>query len=77
MKEKIDPTQELSQEDFCELFEQVPLNKKEREDVKIIYWGLYSALLKEVSATDSWVTIRNMFAINESQIKDRIDEKTL
>ena len=72
---KIDPTEPLSHEDFCELFEQVPLNEKERENVKIIYWSLYEAFLKEVSPTDAWLAIRNMFIINEAQIKERIDEE--
>lgn len=69
---KIDPTQPLSHEDFCELFEQVPLNEREREDVKIVYWGIYSAFLNEVSPTEAWVAIKNMFTINEAQIKERM-----
>jgi hypothetical protein len=69
---KIDPTQPLTHEDFCELFEQVPLNEREREDVKTVYWGIYSVLIKEVESTEAWVAVRNMFAINEAQIKERM-----
>jgi len=73
---KIDPTQPLTQKDFCELFEQVPLNEQERKDIKEIYWGIYSVCLdhEEVSATDAWLATKNTFIAKETQIKERIDK---
>ena len=72
---KIDPTQPLTQKDFCELFEQVPLNEQERIDVKEIYWEIYSICLahEEVSATDAWLASKNTFLAQETQIKERIE----
>ena len=72
---KIDPTKELTQLEFCELFEQVPLNEQERADVKEMYWGIYQVCLanEEVSATDAWLATRNTFIAKETQIKERIE----
>ena len=76
MIKKIDPTQPLSQEDFCELFEQVPLNEQERQDVKEIYWGIYQVCLEneDVSPTTAWLATRNTFLVKESQIKERMEK---
>ena len=49
---KIDPTQPLSQDDFCELFEQVPLNEEERKDIKEIYWGIYQVCLSNTCSIE-------------------------
>jgi len=75
---KIDPTQPLSHEDFCELFEQVPLNDEERADVKEIYWGIYEVCLanEEVSPTEAWLATRNTFIAKETQIKERMENET-
>jgi len=72
----IDPTKPLTQEDFCELFEQVPLNEEERADVKEIYWGIYNVCLEhpDVSPTDAWLATRNTFMAKETQIKERMQQ---
>jgi len=72
---KIDPSKPLSQEDFCELFEQVSLNEEERNDVKEIYWGIYSICLEhpEVLPVQAWLATKNTFIGMEKQIKERID----
>jgi hypothetical protein len=72
--EKIDPTKPLSIGEFCQLFEQVPLNDKERKDVKEIYWGIYEICLNnpEVTPTEAWLAARNTFIIKETQIAERI-----
>lgn len=71
---KIDPTKELSQVDFCELFEQLPINDKERNDIKEMYWQLYILIInnKTVLPSEAWVATKNTFIAKESQIKDRI-----
>ena len=71
----IDPTKPLTQEDFCELFEQVPLNEQERADVKEIYWGIYSICLEhpDISETDAWLATKNTFMAKETQIKERMN----
>ena len=75
-KKKIDPTQPLSHEDFCELFEQVPLNDQERKDVKEIYWGIYTVCLEhpEITPTTAWLATRNTFMAKETQIKERMQQ---
>ena len=72
----IDPTKPLTQEDFCELFEQVPLNEEERADVKEIYWGIYNVCLEhpDFSPTDAWLATRNTFMAKETQIKERMQQ---
>ena len=75
--ENIDPRKPMSQEDFCELFEQVPLNEKERESVKTMYWGIYSVCLEnpEVKPVDAWLATRNTFMAHETQIKERMENQ--
>jgi len=69
---KIDPTKELNIENFCELFEQVPLNNKERKDIKEIYWELYQLCIQHVEPSQAWLATRNTFIAKETQIKERI-----
>ena len=72
---KIDPTQSLNLEDFCHLFEQLPLNEEERSDIKEMYWGIYQVCLanEDVTATDAWLATKNTFIAKETQIKERIE----
>jgi len=74
--EHIDPREALTQEDFCELFEQLPLNDEERADVKEIYWGIYSVCLDhpDVSPTDAWLATRNTFIAKEPQVGERVEQ---
>ena len=74
--EHIDPTQPMSQDDFCELFEQVPLTDLEREEVKAKYWAFYSVCISTsgVSAKDAWLTTKNVFIAHEDQIKERMQQ---
>ena len=71
----IDPTNSLTLEHFCELFEQLPLNDKERSDIKEIYWGVYSVCLQhpEVPPAEAWLATRNTFIAKETQIKERME----
>jgi len=72
---KIDPTKPLNRKDFCHLFEQVPLNEEERNDVKEMYWGIYGVCLgnADVSPSEAWLATRNTFIAKETQIKERIE----
>lgn len=66
-------TTRLSQEQFYKLFEHLPLNDTEKESVKNDYWNIYKAFVKnDVSSESAWLATRNIFAIKESQISDRI-----
>jgi hypothetical protein len=73
---KIDPTKPLSHEDFCELFEQVPLNDEERANIKELYWGIYEVCLanEDVTPADAWLATRNTFISMETQIKERMEK---
>lgn len=72
----IDPREPLTQEEFCELFEQVPLTEQERADVKESYWGIYKVCLDhpEVTAESAWLATRNTFIAKEPQIGERMQQ---
>jgi len=75
--EHIDPKNPMSQEQFCELFEQLPLTDKERTDVRDIYWPIYKVCLDnpEVPPVEAWLATRNTFIAKEEQIGKRIENK--
>lgn len=75
--EHIDPRKPLNIEDFCTLFEQIPLLDDEKERVKLIYWPIYELCLNtpEVTPTEAWMATKNTFIAKEEQIKIRLQEQ--
>lgn len=73
--EHIDPREPLSQKDFCELFEQLPLTEDERADIKENYWGIYKVCLDnpEVPPVQAWLATKNTFIATQPQIGERIE----
>lgn len=73
----IDPTKKLIKSHFCELFDQLPLNDQEKDDVKNIYWQLYLVCINnpEVTPTEAWLATKNMFIAKETQVGERINKK--
>ena len=75
--EEIDVNKILSIEDFCTLFEKAPLNEEEKRSLGE-YYQMYEIFIgADVNPIDAWITIRNIFAIKNQQIAERIkNEKT-
>ena len=73
----IDPTQRLNKEDFCEIFEQLPLLDEDRKAIKDIYWQLYQVCVEnpEVTPETAWLATRNTFIAKEPQIGKRMQEQ--
>jgi hypothetical protein len=62
----------LSSEDFCTLFENLPLNEEEKIDL-LGYHQIYEAFITaEVKPKDAWIAVRNIFAIKNQQLVERI-----
>lgn len=76
---KINPKEALSHQDFCELFEQLPLLEEERALVKDTYWEIYSVCLAhpEVPPEEAWLATKNTFIAKENQIGERIKRQKL
>lgn len=74
----IDPNNKLSQEHFCELFDQLPLTDKEKGDVRNIYWQLYLVCVNnpDVTAQQAWLATKNMFIAKETQVGERMKAKS-
>jgi len=74
--ENIDPREPLTQEEFCELFEQLPLTEDERVDIKENYWGIYKVCLDnpEVEPVTAWMATKNTFIATQPQIGERVQE---
>lgn len=70
----INPKEKMSINHFCELFEQLPLNDKERQRINTVYWNLYTTFLTtpEIDPLEAWVVTKNVFISQETQIKDRM-----
>lgn len=73
--EHIDPTNKLTLNHFCELFEQLPLNDDERLKIKTKYWPIYEMCLTQSDPTQSWMATKNTFIALESQIAKRIENE--
>lgn len=76
--EQIDPTKELKKEEFCALFEQLPLNDLERNSVKVNYWPIYEICLSnpDVTPAEAWVAAKNTFIIKEVQVGERMQQQS-
>jgi len=62
----------LPLEDFMTLFSQLPLTEEEKTDLTG-YHQIYEAFVKaDVTPKDAWVCTRNIFAVKNQQIGDRI-----
>jgi hypothetical protein len=75
---EIDVFQELSYEDFQILFngQQLPLNESEKLSIEKEYYPMYKMFFDAgVGAEGSWLAIRNLFIMKNSQIAKRIINK--
>ena len=72
--ENIDPREELSREEFIELFEQVPLNNEESYRVLNVYWPLYVKMVEhpDVEPVTAWMATKNTFIAREPQVGERM-----
>ena len=70
----IDPRERLSKEDFCTLFDQLPLTEAERVDVASKYWGVYTICAdnEDVEAVEAWLATKNTFVLQETQVGERM-----
>jgi hypothetical protein len=73
----IDPRERLSKEDFCTLFDQLPLNENEKVDVSTKYWGVYTICVDngEVTPVEAWLATKNTFVLQETQVGERMAEQ--
>jgi hypothetical protein len=72
--EQIDVNTEMTADDFCTLFEQLPLNDEERKSIREGDYAVYKAFLAAgVKPVDAWVAARNIFAVKNQQIKERME----
>jgi hypothetical protein len=71
--DEIDVKQVLSLEDFCMLFtDKLPLNEEEKASL-VDYFKMYELFIKaELDPEKAWVTIRNIFAVKNQQLIERI-----
>lgn len=70
--DEINVDEVLPFEDFFTLFNQLPLLKEEKESLSG-YYGIYESFINaEVKPRDAWIAVRNIFAVKEKQIADRI-----
>ena len=70
--EEIDVKQKLAIEDFNTLFEQLPLNEEEKNSLDE-YYKMYELFLQsDIDTERAWITVRNIFAIKNQQIADRM-----
>lgn len=75
--EEIDPREPMVQEEFCALFEQLPINNEERKNIKEVYWGIYKLCLEhpDVNPATAWLATRNTFIAKEPQVGKRMQEQ--
>jgi len=73
----IDPTKELTKEEFIALFAQVPLNNEESYKVLNVYWPLYEKMVEhpEVEPVTAWMAVKNTFIAKEPQVGERMQEQ--
>jgi hypothetical protein len=75
-REEIDVKEILSLEDFITLFNHLPLNEQEKQEVISDYYPMYKLFIEsEVKAEDSWLAIRNLYVMKNQQIAKRISDK--
>jgi len=71
--DEINVAEKLPLEDFCTLLEaKLPLNEEEKMSLQD-YYKMYEIFVNAtVTPLDAWITVRNIFAIKNQQIADRI-----
>lgn len=70
--EEINVEEKLSLEDFLTLFSKLSLLPEEKEELSN-YHAIYETfLLSDVSPKDAWIVTRNIFAVKNGQIADRM-----
>ena len=73
--EEIDVKSPLSVEDFCTLFDQLPLNEVEKISVKDEYFKMYTTFIQaDVKPESSWIAIRNIFIVKNQDIANRVQK---
>ena len=75
--ENIDPREQLSKEQFCTLFDQLPLTKEEKVEVASKYWGVYSVCVEneDVTPVEAWLATKNTFVLQETQVGERMENQ--
>ena len=70
--DEINVDEKLPLEDFMTLFGQLPLTEEEKTDL-IGYHQIYEKFVEaEVKPKDAWIAVRNIFAIKNQQLIERI-----
>lgn len=74
---EISTNKKLSKEEFCSLFEPLPLSGIDRHNINSIYWPLYEVCVNEPGVTpmEAWMAVKNTFITKEPQIGKRIEEQ--
>jgi len=76
--DEINVDEVLPFEDFFTLFQQLPLTEEEKNDL-FGYHQIYTKFVEaEVKPRDAWIATRNIFAVKNQQIAERIkNEKSV
>lgn len=70
--EEIDVKEVLTLEEFETLFSKLPLNEEEIKELHQ-YYKMYTLFINsDIDPEKAWVTIRNIFAIKNQQIAERL-----
>ena len=75
--EDIDPNEILSLQEFLTLFSPLPLNMEEKEGLGFYFQMYEKFITSEIKPVDAWITVRNIFAIKNQQIAERMKKTTL
>jgi hypothetical protein len=72
--EQIDITQPIDKEEFCMIFEtQLPLNEKEKSDLREKYFLMYALFVTNgVAPAKAFEATKKVFYSQEDQIQERI-----
>lgn len=70
--EEINVNELLSLEDFLTLFQNLPLNEEEKFELEGFHKIYLAFIGAEVKPQDAWIAVRNIFAVKNKQIGDRI-----
>lgn len=73
--EDIDPRERLTKEQFCTLFDQLPLTEEEKIEVASKYWGVYTVCAdhEDITPVEAWTATKNTFVLQETQVGERIE----
>ena len=75
--DEIDVNEKLSLEEFCTLFSNLPLNEEEIKELPNYHEIYESFITSEVQPVDAWIAVRNIFAIKNQQVGERIKQSRI